>query len=390
MWESRAWIFAAASCAALLISCGGRVDAGAARPDGGTGGSGGTGAGGGGGSGGSGAGGGIGGGGGSVDSGGYGGSGGCSAGLAACPEGCVDLSHNPQNCGQCNHACGAVQKCVGGHCECPQGTTDCGGTCADLQSDPLNCGACGKACQPAGSCVGGTCLCECPAGMVSCGPGCQCVDLTTDPNNCGSCGHACPPGSMCMGGACSACACAQGLTCCADACVDTLTDPSNCGACGLACAAGQICVQGACVSTVCCSDTQNTSAAPISNWTQGDKWIAWEYQPNCDIAVTAIALHTEGGSVALLADSSGQPGAVLATATLPSTTSPSWITGTFSSPIALTAGKTYWIGEATTICSRTDAGTPQLYRGAQSLSGPWNGPYQGAYWTAQITGSCPP
>jgi hypothetical protein len=119
-------------------------------------------------------------------------------------------------------------------------------------------------------------------------------------------------------------------------------------------------------------------------------WIAWKYQPGCNIAVTAIALHTDGGSVALLADASGKPGAVLGTATLPFVSPPSWTTGTFASPIALAVGKSYWIGEAVSVCSQATAGVSQPYYGASGLSGPWDGPYQDAFWTSQISGSCPP
>jgi hypothetical protein len=209
----------------------------------------------------------------------------CPGGLVDCGDGtCVDLMSDPDHCGACGAACGAVQTCVGGACQCPSGTLSCGSSCVDIAGDPQNCGSCGSACAPGETCSGGEC--QCPAGNTPC-PG-ACADLSSDTANCGVCGAVCPAGNLCSQGACvcpagkvdcggtcadltsdlgncgacgnmcvqgqtctsSVCACPPGATLCGAACADIASSPSNCGACGNACPLGQTCEGGLCLDVV--------------------------------------------------------------------------------------------------------------------------------------------
>lgn len=176
----------------------------------------------------------------------------CPSGLAACPDGCVDLATDARNCGACATRCPAGGSCTGGVCACPAGEVVCGGACVDPASwltDPRNCGGCGIDCG-VGTCVAGACDCgafdACPAQVP------RCVDGQNDPRNCGigaaACGNVCPlANDVCEGGVC---ACPAGTTPCPvaspTACVDLQSDEANCGACGTACAAGATCDAGVC------------------------------------------------------------------------------------------------------------------------------------------------
>jgi hypothetical protein len=51
----------------------------------------------------------------------------CQAGLALCSGTCVNLQTNVGNCGTCDNACFAGQKCTNGNCLCPAGTSLCCG-----------------------------------------------------------------------------------------------------------------------------------------------------------------------------------------------------------------------------------------------------------------------
>lgn len=81
----------------------------------------------------------------------------CPEGLF-CPPRCVDLSVDPQNCGDCGRACGPRFACVGGQCTCEgPGLTVCGDACAVLATDPLHCGECGRQCAAGAQCLDGRC-----------------------------------------------------------------------------------------------------------------------------------------------------------------------------------------------------------------------------------------
>jgi Notch-like protein len=56
-----------------------------------------------------------------------------------------------------------------GDITCGPGETPCGGRCVDLTSDPDNCGECGMPCRPdhaAGACLAGTCVMVCDDGWI--------------------------------------------------------------------------------------------------------------------------------------------------------------------------------------------------------------------------------
>ena len=80
---------------------------------------------------------------------------------------CVDLSGDPNNCGECFHKCTADQHCVGGHCvcdgtTCPHGCCDAQGRCQPGTTDQV-CGRDGGPCATCGSgnhCVNNQCVCD--------------------------------------------------------------------------------------------------------------------------------------------------------------------------------------------------------------------------------------
>ena len=192
----------------------------------------------------------------------------------------VDIDN--ANCGACGVVCpngqevrsvfGAEWFCQSGECRMacdPQShRADCNkdvadGCEADLRCDPDNCGSCGVKCPDGLVCILGNC--GCPAGLTSCGEGCnaQCLNLKNDDLNCGACGHECPvseddppppPGMRrgCGDGQCGQLKCDAGFEDCnhdleADGCeINLFEDALNCGACGKACAPGQRCEFGEC------------------------------------------------------------------------------------------------------------------------------------------------
>ena len=139
----------------------------------------------------------------------------CDSGYTKCGKKCVDLTKNPNNCGDCGVACGAGEVCIGGQCaECTQ-DVDCqdgsqctvnacqDGVCTSTPIDiddgiPCTLDACdpntgnithtpqngvcssNQVCDPDSGCVcaagffdcDGTDGCEC-AGTACCGSSCQ-------------------------------------------------------------------------------------------------------------------------------------------------------------------------------------------------------------------------
>ena len=198
---------------------------------------------------------------------------GCSSGSACSLNSgvCVDVAHDPTNCGGCGRQCPESSTCVSGICQCGGGTSDGGAlslcysmsggspACVDLQHDPNNCGYCGNQCSSATTCVNG--MCQCAGNLLDGGTfnlcndnGSQvCVDVHHDPNNCGWCGNRCPSAAACVNGGCQ---CAGNLldggtfNLCnnngSQVCVDLLHDPNNCGGCGRQCPSQSTCVHGGC------------------------------------------------------------------------------------------------------------------------------------------------
>ncbi|MDQ3364656.1 MAG: hypothetical protein M3680_04430 [Myxococcota bacterium] len=79
----------------------------------------------------------------------------CEPPLRACGfDGCVDLTSDRSNCGDCGRGCAAGEVCEAGECACAPASV-CGSSCVDLMVDAQHCGACDHACP--GSCVGGAC-----------------------------------------------------------------------------------------------------------------------------------------------------------------------------------------------------------------------------------------
>jgi hypothetical protein len=171
-----------------------------------------------------------------------------------CSGSCKDIDSDPNNCGSCGNKCGANAHCSCGACHCDDDYGNCDGDWSNgcevnLNTDPNNCGACGNACGANAHCSGGTCHCN--EGYGNCdgdwSDGCE-VNLNTDPNNCGACGNSCGTNAYCSGGTCH---CNEGYGNCdgdwSNGCeVNLNTDPNNCGACSNACDPGETCENGEC------------------------------------------------------------------------------------------------------------------------------------------------
>jgi hypothetical protein len=198
------------------------------------------------------------------------------------------------------------------------------------------------------------------------------VDTTTDEAFCGDCTTVCP----------------GAFTCCASECIDTAIDENHCGACGDPCPGTQECEDSMCVDAVCCGDEVN-DYPPILTCDQVGNWIAFEYVPDCDYVLARIELHTNQGTVALLADNAGQPGAILFQGTLDGTVGTAW-RGADTPSIALTGGQTYWVVQDAGPCSVTNLGTFQNSWSSINggLAGPWTGPWNFWQYTAHLIGDC--
>jgi hypothetical protein len=147
----------------------------------------------------------------------------CPDGFANCYDGgeCdIDLSNDPDHCGQCGNSCPANNGTA--HCEAGECAITCGEGYDDCNADPTDgcetntwgsvtdCGGCGNVCSflnAAEACIAGLCYWEyCDLGYAVClgdgENGCE-VNLLTDPNNCGNCNYVClGPNPQCIGGSC--------------------------------------------------------------------------------------------------------------------------------------------------------------------------------------------
>jgi hypothetical protein len=80
----------------------------------------------------------------------------CADPQVICNEQCVDISLDPENCGDCNNIC-ASGVCIASDClACEAEESVCGQQCLNLATDPDNCGACGNPCM-SGLCSNGLC-----------------------------------------------------------------------------------------------------------------------------------------------------------------------------------------------------------------------------------------
>jgi hypothetical protein len=90
----------------------------------------------------------------------------CNPPNLTCTSSCINPATDPNNCGSCNHVCGAApanatESCTNGNCvfTCNTGYTNCSGSCVNVQdSDVNNCGACGSKCATGQVCTTGQCV----------------------------------------------------------------------------------------------------------------------------------------------------------------------------------------------------------------------------------------
>ncbi len=141
----------------------------------------------------------------------------CPEDQERCQGQCVDLMTDINNCGECGNVCESDLMgvaCVEGECirtTCPAAIpTSCSDDltlpieerCVDLTYDPNNCGECGNVCD-SGECAEGVCVPvanECDEGEIVCDG--TCVATCCDNNNCGACGNVCTGGETCFEGIC--------------------------------------------------------------------------------------------------------------------------------------------------------------------------------------------
>ncbi len=176
-------------------------------------------------------------------------------------DGCeADLSSDA-TCGSCNVSCTEPEFCANGACtdQCPDGMKRCGGACVDVSSNPNNCGDCGIVCtgqNAAMGCQGGQCvISSCSAGFGDCNssPADGCETQLGTPQNCAGCGNACSfpnAQAICQAGACVMGVCNAGYGDCdsspVNGCESPLNTSAHCGSCQVSCPAGQSCIGGQC------------------------------------------------------------------------------------------------------------------------------------------------
>ncbi len=338
----------------------------------------------------------------------------CFAGAILCGDRCVDTRDDPANCGSCGHVCCPGTECFGGGCagDCPLGLSACGdfctgGGCRDLQSDNANCGGCGMACPTGTFCAMGGCVCA--DGKPLCHG--TCTDVTSDPANCGACGDTCCAGEVCRARHCAAVCPAETVSCAGlgacQVCANLATDVDDCGACGNRCPAGWACTAGSCMppafdggcvmssdagavdaGTCCGGESVNTAFPPTSDWFT-DLWIAFDYVPTCNYALTRLELHARDGEVALLDDACGMPGAVLFRGLLTGSGDIVWKGADVAPAIVMVAGRRYWIASNSSVSSIATGGMHQTKRAASSLIGPWGYPDTVFPYTFHALGRCP-
>ena len=80
----------------------------------------------------------------------------CADPQVICNDQCVDISQDPENCGDCNNLCASGVCLVSGCLVCLAEESVCGQQCVNLATDPDNCGSCGTPCTN-GLCSSGQC-----------------------------------------------------------------------------------------------------------------------------------------------------------------------------------------------------------------------------------------
>jgi hypothetical protein len=201
----------------------------------------------------------------------------CMPGLTNCAGACVNLTSDPNNCGQCGDVCAmgpnSSSRCQAGACvqSCAAGFANCtgmpmAGCTTNLSSDVNNCGSCGTTCNGVpntamSACTMARCsILACNAGFADCDAlaanGCE-TNVTNNVSSCGQCGHVCTntanvSSTTCVSAACSIQVCQAAFADCngvyADGCeINLANDPNNCGGCGHHCTgATPVCQNGVC------------------------------------------------------------------------------------------------------------------------------------------------
>ena len=197
----------------------------------------------------------------------------CATSQTLCGDLCTNTQADPDNCGDCDEACGSGEACFEGECkafDCSTGQVQCEDTCVDLLRDADHCGDCTTDCGAGQMCSNGTCVTSCPSGQISCNG--TCIDPESDEQYCGATlcaeeaggeggasgasfdeGAECGSGEVCSAGECTR-ACREGEVLCGDTCVDPMNDRDFCGATtcedggtsGEVCETGEVCSSGSC------------------------------------------------------------------------------------------------------------------------------------------------
>lgn len=81
----------------------------------------------------------------------------CNEGQAFCMGGCIDVTMDDANCGDCGVACGDGLICVASECGCEVGEL-CGSECVDTSANQMHCGRCDNPCLGGQVCDGGQCV----------------------------------------------------------------------------------------------------------------------------------------------------------------------------------------------------------------------------------------
>jgi hypothetical protein len=137
-----------------------------------------------------------------------------------------------------------------------------------------------------------------------------------------------------------------------------------------------------------CEEGLNTSYPPAECSGPSDYWLASPYQPDADITVQTIEIHTMSGSVALLANGGSGPGAVLFVGSVPAQGAPGWLGASVSPAVSLKGGELYYLAFEGSYCSQAEDGPEAIEYGSGSLDGPWT--VTGTdNWTARMIGTCP-
>jgi hypothetical protein len=134
----------------------------------------------------------------------------CPNGKPPCDTGCVDLTRDSNNCGQCNVKCPAGAQCVNGSCDCGSDQVTCDGVCTSVQRDLDHCGDCSVKCNTGETCSSGMCTRGCTSGLSLCGT--ACVNFLNDANHCGDCATTCTTEATCVSGKCQVASGSGGAT----------------------------------------------------------------------------------------------------------------------------------------------------------------------------------